>query len=388
MVASVMDDAWSVAPDAVRSSPGRLTIVGDFTDASGGVALATTIPHRTFVGMRRRDDDLVRITSLRAPEVPGPDAPWEAHLSELADLGENPGWVGIPAGVLWAFQEHGFSGPGVDIAVASCIPPLVGLASSAALGTSTALAINEAWRLALGSDDRSLHELAEVCMDAENGPARGATAGMSQHVVLRCADGESVFLDFATRPPQITPYPLAFPEYGLGLLVAVLGPPRAGTSALVRERLDDTLKAAQALGVARLSELDDLSDPLAPLAGLDDDVLRRRARHVITENARVHVVRGELAGTEPAHERFVAVGKAMFRSHASMEMDLDLDYPAVSVVVDTAFHEGALGARMVAAGAGGSVVVLVRRHQARAMAGKIASALAAEGHDEPQFCMV
>lgn len=387
-VHDVMHSAWGVEPDVVRSAPGRLTIVGDFTDAARGLSLATVIPHRTFVGVRRRSDNRLRIASLRAHEVPGPDGPWEGDLHDLADLGADPGWVGIPAGVTWAFLERGFEGPGLDIAIASCIPPLVGLASSSSVAVATAHAINEAWGLALGADETSLNEMVDVCVDGQNGPGRGATAGMSEQVALRCPEGETLLLDFATRPPEVTPYPLAFPEYGLGLLVVVVGHPRAGLTDLVRSRIDDTLDAAAALGIDALRDLMDDSSAMARLEGLSDERLKRRARHVVTENERVMVVRSELAGTAPAHERFVAVGKALFRSHASMELDLDMEYPEVSVTVDTAFREGALGARMVASGGGGSVVVLVRRHQARAMAGRIADALCGQRYDAPAFFMV
>ena len=154
---------------------------------------------------------------------------------------------------------------------------------------------------------------------------------------------------------------------------------------MVRQREAEIEAASQALGVANLRQLQDAPNGLARIEGIEDPVLRKRARHIFTENERVDLMRDELTGTAPAHERFVSVGKAMYRSHASLEMDLEVSCDELNTAVDTAFKAGALGARMVGAGGGGSAVALVRRTQAAEAARKIDSAFQSRGLARPGF---
>ena len=143
--------------------------------------------------------------------------------------------------------------------------------------------------------------------------------------------------------------------------------------------------AAAALGVESIGALRSVPRALARIEALEDQLLRRRARHVFTENERVEVVRDELTGTAPAHERFVAVGKAMFRSHASLETDFDVSCEELNLAVDEAFKAGALGARLTGSGRGGSAVALMRRAQANKAAQLIDAAFARQGLPRPAF---
>lgn len=380
-------DEWGIDPSRIASAPGRLTIIGEYTDISDGVALPTVIPHRTYVAVAPRSDDVVRIATDAAYVEPGAATRWEGTLSELDDAAAAGGWAGYSAGVLWALLERGYDGHGVDMAIASCVPLRAGLAASAALTGATALAINDAWRLALATGPGA-SDLAEVCIDAENDMARGATAGLDQHTVLRCAEGEAVYLDFATRPVEATPCPLYFPDYGLGLLIVDTGVPHAPPTDIVRARMRESTDAAIALGVPTVRALQDRSGSLARIEALENPVLRRRARHIFTENERVDLVRDELSGTAPAHERFVAVGKAMYRSHASLELDFEVSSAPQNLAVDTAFRAGALGARMIGSGMGGSVVALVRRALVDQTARAIEAELVKAGLPRPSFALV
>ncbi len=127
---------------------------------------------------------------------------------------------------------------------------------------------------------------------------------------------------------------------------------------------------------------------LARIEALDDPLLRKRARHVFTENERVELVFDELTGTAPAHERFVAIGKAMYRSHASLEVDFDVSNDALNLAVDVAFNAGALGARLAGSGRGGSVVALIRHTQAASTAQLIDEAFREEGFPRPSFALI
>ena len=157
-----------------------------------------------------------------------------------------------------------------------------------------------------------------------------------------------------------------------------------------RGELDD-LEFPDGFGRTELLEemhIADAPHALKRLETIEDPLLRRRARHVVTEIERVRIVCAELSGTDPAHERFVTIGKALYRSHASMEIDYELSNPELDAVVDGAFRAGALGARLVEGGFGGAAVALIRRAQADSTARLISEAMVAAGHQAPTFSMI
>ena len=384
---TLMRTQLGVDAQGVWSAAGRVTIIGEYTDFGGGLCLPTTIPHRTYVAAKLRDDDVVRITTDSESAAAGAPLVWEGRLDNLDEAVRGRGWAAYPAGVLWAFQERGFSGRGLDIAVSSCVPLAAGLSTSGALTGATARAVNGLWKLALKTDVDGI-ELAEICIDAKNDVAGGATGGLDQHAIMRCTPGEALLLDFGTRPPEATPCPLYFPDYGLGLLVIYTGHPHEPPAAAIKQRMAEARAAEAALGVSSLREVHDLPNGLARIESLADETLRKRARHVFTENERVMLVCDELSGTAPAHERFVSVGKAMYRSHASLEIDFEISCDALNLAVDTAFRSGALGARMVGAGGGGSAAALIRRSQAATVVRAIDAEFTAAGESRPSFALI
>ncbi|WP_234983295.1 galactokinase family protein [Demequina sp. NBRC 110053] len=377
---------WGAEPAGVWSAPGRITIIGEHTDYSGGLSLPTVTAHRTYVAARRRDDDTVRVLSEGADAFDGPGERWTGTLTDIGP-DQVSGWPAYVAGVLWALRERGYDGPGMDVVIASCLPTASGLASSGAVECATALAANALWGLALDSDDGHA-ELAEACIDGEEAIARAPTGGLDQHTQLRCREGEALELDFSERPPRATHRPLYFPDYGLGLLVTDVRTRDRDRTPGYRRRRDECAAAASALGVERLRDLAGDHRARARIEALADPVLRARARHVVAEIERVEDVSAQLAGTGPAHERFVDIGKQLFRSHASLEVDYHASTPELNLAVDTAFRNGVLGARMVGAGFGGSTIALVRRADADGVARSIDHAFVEEGLERPRFLMV
>ncbi len=383
---TVLASAFDCEADAIASAPGRVTIIGEYTDIGGGLSLPTVIPHRTYVAAHRRNDDVVRIAHV--PHESSPDGPgvWTGSLSEIVETRDGR-WASYLAGPFWGLQERGYSGPGLDISVTSCVPFGAGVSSLVSASAAVALAINEAWGLGLPTGPGAF-ELADMCVDVENDFVGAASAGLSQHTIVRCRDGEALMLDFSERPPRAEPCPLYFPEYGLTLLIVHAGP-RAGTQVeLVRSRVDDMGRACAALGLGTLRELAGRSDARALIDSLEDPLLQRRARHFLTEHERVEIMRDEFSGTGPAHERFIEAGKAMYRSHASLDANMDVSSPALNLAVETAFRSGALGAHMVGAGIDSSAVALVRKAAAPATARMIDDEFIAAGLPRPAFLMI
>lgn len=383
---SLMSQTWEVQADGVWSAPGRIPIIGEHTDYNGGLVLSTVTTHRTYVAARLRDDARLRVVSQRGSQFVGPGATWEGELDDITP-DNTAGWPSFALAVIWALREGGFDGKGLDLAIASCVPSNAGLSSSASLEGAVARAVNGLWRLALDSyEGQSL--LAEACNYGEVQIAQAPSGGMDQHTVLRCREGEAVELDFAERPPILHHRPLYFPDYGLGLLVIDARTMDRDRTPGTLERMDQCQAAAEQLGVTTLGELTDYEDGKRRIRQLGDQLLRKRARHVLTEIERVRLVAAELADTGPAHERFAEIGKLLYRSHASLEVDFEASSAEQNLAVDAAFHTGALGARMVGAGFGGAAIALVRRSEALVTSQRIDHAFIEAGRDRPHFLMV
>lgn len=120
----------------VWAAPGRVNIIGEHVDYNGGICLPIALPHRTYVALRHRDDDLIRLTSALAAQ------PWRGTLADVAP-GTVTSWAAYAAGVAWVLAQDGAPVPGFDAAVESCVPFGAGLSSSAALECAVAVALAE-----------------------------------------------------------------------------------------------------------------------------------------------------------------------------------------------------------------------------------------------------
>ncbi|WP_161786646.1 galactokinase [Demequina mangrovi] len=371
-------------PDAVASAPGRLTVIGDHTDYSGGLTLATVTPHRTFVAARRRDDEAIRVVATRGDLVDGPSTRWEGALSALTP--GDDGWPSRVAGIVWALAERGYPVTGLDIAVDSCVPLGTGLGSSVALTAAVGRVLDAAWGLALDTEDGAV-ELAEACFEAESAYVGFPCGRLDPHTALRCEDGEAVLLDFSEVPPQLTRYPLYFHEYGLRLLLIDTGPRREGWRDAYARRSRAAARAAAELGLPSLRELKH-DEALARVAALEDTPTRIRARHIVSESMRVRDTVAALSGLGPAHDRFTEIGALMLASHRSLSSDYRVSTPELDLAVDSAFAAGALGARLAGAGFGGCAVALVRTTALDRVAERVDADFTARGYPRPAFLQV
>jgi galactokinase len=238
---------------------------------------------------------------------------------------------------------------GLDVLVDGDVPAGAGLSSSAALECAVALALRDLLDLDLGPA-----ELVEVARRAENDYVGAPTGILDQSASVLCEAGSALFLDTRDRSSEQVPFDLA--ATGLALLVVDSGTTHDHAEGGYRDRRRECEQAAGRLGVALLREVRDV----AALAALDDGtpegaVLHRRARHVVTEDARVlRVVDVLRAGEDPR-----AIGPLLTASHASLRDDFEVSVPPLDAVVEAALAAGAHGARMVGGGFGGSAIALV-----------------------------
>ena len=363
-------------PDGAWSAPGRVNVIGEHTDYNAGLCLPIALPHRTFVALRSRPDDVVRVTSAQEAGSGG----WTADLADVAP-GTVTGWGTYVAGVAWALRQAGHEVRGFDAVVDSCVPYGSGLSSSAALECAVAVALDEVHGLGLGSDEAGRTALVRACMRAENEIAGAATGGLDQSAALLGRPGHALMLDF--RDGSVLPIPFDLSARDLALLVVDTRAEHQHAGGEYAARRASCERAASLLGVPSLREVTDLDaalDRLGELAGDEAEVLRRRVRHVVTENARVELVQRLVAVGD-----IEAVGAVLTSGHASLRDDYQVTCRELDLTVDTALAAGGLGARMVGGGFGGSVIVLARASLLHRIADAVASAFADAALRAPAF---
>ncbi|MGY1671316.1 galactokinase [Geodermatophilus sp. SYSU D00710] len=332
---------FGTAPEGVWAAPGRVNVIGEHTDYNGGHVLPVALPHTTRAAVARRDDGRLVLTSAQHP---GADA--DVAVADLTP-GTPGGWAGYPAGVV---EQVRASVPGgLSLFVDGDVPAGAGLSSSAALECAVALAVSDLFGLGLRPDD-----LVDVARRAENDFVGAPTGILDQSASVLCTAGHALHLD--TRDRTWQQVPLDLEAAGLALLVVDSGTTHDHAESGYGDRRRQCEEAARRLGVELLCDVRDV----AGLAALDDgtaegEVLLRRARHVVTEDARVAEVVDLLrGGADPR-----AIGPVLTAGHASLRDDFEVSVPELDTVVEVALDAGAHGARMVGGGFGGSAVALV-----------------------------
>ncbi len=327
----------------VWSAPGRVNVVGEHTDYNGGLVLPIAIPQRTSAACSPRGDALLRVHSLQNDD--------QVHV-DLADVGPGrpAGWAAYVAGVLWALRQDGLEIGGLDVTIDSDVPLGAGLSSSAALECSVALAASDLFGLGLAEGEARRARLARACVRAENDIAGAPTGGMDQSASLLCREGHALLLDCRDGTTRQVPFDVGEDHV---LLVTDTRAHHALNDGQYAARRASCQEAARRLGVESLRELED-EDPARLQDRLDDDELTRRARHVITEIARVRQAVTALRARDLA-----GLGHILDASHDSLRDDYEVSCPELDVAVDAARDAGALGARMTGGGFGGSTIALL-----------------------------
>ncbi|OYN98934.1 galactokinase [Enemella evansiae] len=357
------------AADGHWFAPGRVNLIGEHTDYNDGFVLPFALPLGIRVAARLRDDD--RVTFASTSEADG------AHLT-LADLGGPvpdtfPGWYAYPAGVLWALRQQDLPLRGLDLVFDSNLPVGAGLSSSAAICCATVAAVADLCELDLAPMQR-----AQTARQAENDYVGAPTGFMDQAASTLCTAGHALLLD--CRDLGTEQVPLDLPAADLELLVLDTRTPHSLVDSAYAERRRSCEQAAAALGVPALRDITDVTALAALTDQPDGDLLLRRARHVVTENARVLAVADLLRAG-----RVAEIAPALDASHASMRDDFEITVPTVDLAVETARSAGALGARMTGGGFGGCIIALCPTGRAEPIARQIAAAFATNGFGAPEW---
>jgi galactokinase len=307
------------------TGPGRVNLIGDHTDYNQGLALPMAIGLGVTVAVTGTPDDRVVVTSDAYPGE-------RADLALVPDADDvprlEPAWARLVAAVVLLARPA----TGARVAITSTLPRGSGLSSSAALAVALADAFG------VTGDARSV---AVLCRDAEH--RTGVPVGLLDPLVCAGARrGHALRIDFAADTAEDVPVPDA-----AEFVVVDSGIRRDLRSSAYATRVAECEAATARVGPLGLAGADDL-------VGLRDPVLRRRARHVVTECARVDTVATALATGDLA-----TAGRAMDESHRSLAVDFEVSTPELDdLVASVRARPGVRGARVTGAGFGGCVVVL------------------------------
>lgn len=353
------EELFGSVPTVRTSAPGRVNLIGEHTDYNGGYVLPTVIPQRTVVELQPRAGGRVRALSVNA----GKPTPFEYLVGTEARRGR---WTDYLQGISWVLGKAGFQVGGADIRIESTVPLGSGLSSSAALEIALLRAFREAFSLPL--DDV---QMALLGQRAENEFVGAPVGVMDQMACTLAGPGQALFLDTRSLDWSVVPMPST-----AELIVLNSGVAHNHAKGDYRTRRAECEEAARQLGVALLRDLD-LQD-LGRLKTLPEP-LCRRARHVVTEDARVlAAVQAMKAG------QVESLGQLFWASHDSMRDDYEVSVPEVDLIVELARAiPDVYGARLTGGGFGGSVVMLTKPGAAREVAQKVAQEYAARSGQAP-----
>ena len=349
------------SPEVVAQAPGRVNLIGEHIDYSDGLVLPFAISNTTIVAVARRNDHQIRITSVqKSSEI------IETSLDELApQTGE--GWARYALGVLWVLRIDS----GVDILIDGRVPLGAGLSSSAALECAVATAVNQIFNLGL-----TLPDLARATQKAENEYVGVPCGIMDQSVSLMAKAGSALLLDCRDLSSEDIPFLIA--PQGLELLIIDTQAHHKLVDGGYAERRASCEKAVAELGITSLRDIS-VAEYAARQSELDP-VTYIRGFHAVTEMKRV------LDAVEALkHNNFNRLGELLNASHRSLRDDYTVSCPELNLAVDTAIAQGALGARMVGGGFGGSAIALMKTDQVKRCESAISRAFSTAGYKNPRF---
>jgi galactokinase len=321
-------------PQALLRAPGRVNLIGEHTDYNEGFVLPAAIDRDLCIAIRARSDPLVDVRSEGR----------EARTVALDRFEHRAGgWGAYVQGVAWALTETGHRLAGWDGAIASDIPVGAGLSSSAAIELATARAFEVTSEFGWEPT-----EIARLCQRAENVWVGLASGLMDQLACVRGRRGHALLLDCRSLDSEWVPIPDR-----TAVVILDTGTRRELETSAYNERRRECEAAARALGVGSLR---DVSEPeLRSRSAALPERLERRARHVVTENARTLAAAEAMRAGDAG-----SVGRLMNESHLSLRDDFEVSSEALDAIVDAArTAPGCFGARLTGGGFAGCAVALV-----------------------------
>lgn len=345
------EQRYGELPAVVVRAPGRVNLIGEHTDYNDGFVFPMAIDRAVWIALRPVAEKRVAVCSLDFAEEKSFD------LDGLDEPGEED-WLEYLKGTAWALQGAGCELKGWEGVLAGDVPIGAGLSSSAALEMATARAFASTSGL-----DWEPGPMARLGQRAENQWV-GVNCGIMDQMISAAGRAEhALLLDCRSLEYELVPLPR-----GTAVVVLDTGTRRGLVDSAYNERRAQCEAAAQFFGVEALRDV--TLEQFQERQGELDEVTRRRARHVISENARTVRAAAVMRRGDAA-----ALGELMDASHASLRDDFEVSSAALDAMVECARQRTeCLGARMTGAGFGGCAVALAPAGEA----GRFGEAVAAD----------
>ena len=328
------------AEPLVTSAPGRVNLIGEHTDYNDGFVMPAAIEFHTWVAAAARSDNRLVAHSVQFPQMLDQDL--NATRQRSGD------WTDYSWGVAAALRQAGYNLRGATLLIDGNVPIGSGLSSSAAIEVATGFAL-----LTVAGVDPDRVELARICQLAEN-EFVGARCGiMDQFISCTGKAGNSVLLDCRSLEYKYAPLPKSV---SLVICNTMVKHSIAGGEYNQRRAECERGVALLARHLPGIRALRDVSrEQLARFSSTLPEVIAKRCRHVVTENARVLEASDALGAGDLGR-----LGRLMGESHASLRDDYEVSCPELDIMVELALQQtGVIGSRMTGGGFGGCTISLV-----------------------------
>ena len=331
--------AFGGEPDLLVAAPGRVNLIGEHTDYNDGFVLPCAIDYETIAAIGASEGTGVRVVAGDYDNASDSFDPSVGFVHQKAE------WMNHVRGVVASMMSRGWQVGGVHLAIVGDVPRGAGLSSSASMGVALIKALAEHH----GFHRIDATDYALIAQQSENDFVGCACGIMDQLVSARGQSGTVMLLDCRSLETRFVTIP-----DDLALMVIHSGIERELVDSAYNERRNQCKLAATHYGVPALRDID--SDRLVRDRGDLDDITYRRARHIVTENARTLAAAGALATNDIA-----TLSVLMKQSHRSMRDDFEITLPPIDSLVKMISNSLGLegGVRMTGAGFGGCVVALV-----------------------------
>jgi galactokinase len=355
-VAEKFIETYGRPPRWIAAAPGRVNVIGEHTDYNDGFVFPMAIDRYTVIAAAPSSDP--KRIQLRSTLD---ESPATIDLGQPLRPAKKGTWFNYPLGVIAGFQARALTPAGFDALIHSTVPLGGGLSSSAALEVSTATLLEAVTGRKLDPVEKAL-----LCQKAEHEYAGMPCGIMDQFISVMGKKDHILLLDCRSRQTDLVP----MTDGSVELLITNTNVKHELTGGEYAQRRAQCEQAAGILGVPSLREAD--PEKLERARGKMDDVVYRRARHVLGEIERtLHAAEGVRSSNWPT------VGQLMYASHTSLRDDYEVSCPELDAVVSIAQNiglaGGVFGCRMTGGGFGGCTVALVRADQVADVSTRIAA---------------
>ena len=323
-------------PTYIVRAPGRVNLIGEHTDYNEGFVLPMAIDRAIWIALRPRSDRRILLHSL--------DFEHPADFS-LDNLTHQSGWAEYVRGIAWVLQKQGLNISGWEGVLTGNVPLGAGLSSSAALELALLKAF---WTVSDFNWDGA--KMAQFACQADHDWVGIQSGIMDQMISALGKENHALLIDCRTLDFNLLPLPQTS-----SVIVLDTATRRGLVDSAYNERVDQCRTAAETLGILSLRDI--THDDFHAKANQLDELTRKRARHVISENERT-----QQAAKALEREDIQTFGQLMNASHLSLRDDYEVSSSELNAMVELACQEeGCYGARMTGAGFGGCAVALVHK---------------------------